>query len=238
MTQQQTPYTTRDRRFWLGVALLLFGGLWLLDEINIIPDNIAFYIFSWRTFLIALGVYVIVARENVGAGLVLIAIGTFFWLARFNIFLFEWDLFLPALVILIGLSLIIGKRFKNRGDVGENDSQKDFIDDFAIFGGRERTINEQSFRGGKVTAMFGGSQIDFRNADLAPGENIIDVFIMFGGSHLVVPPDWNVRVEVFSLLGAFSDKRYSPVKVIPDPDKTLIIKGFVMFGGGEVSLTH
>jgi len=59
---------------------------------------------------------------------------------------------------------------------------------------------------------------------------------MFGGTQVIVPPDWTVRVEVFSLLGGFSDNRHSDLKVIPDSDKVLIIKGFVMFGGGEVSL--
>jgi predicted membrane protein len=238
MTQQPTPQTTRDNRFWLGIGLLLIGAFWLLDEINLIPDGIAYYIFSWRTLLIVLGVYFIAGREKVSQGLILITLGVFFWLARLNLFIFQWDLFLPGLVILIGISLIAGRRFKNREESSDDSSKQDFIDDFAILGGRERTIDSQSFRGGKVTAMFGGSQIDFRNADLAPGEHVIDVFIMFGGSSLIIPPDWTVRVEVFSLLGGFSDKRYSTLKVIPNPEKTLVIKGFVMFGGGEISLTH
>jgi predicted membrane protein len=97
-------------------------------------------------------------------------------------------------------------------------------------------VNSQNFKGGKITAMFGGSEIDMRGAALAPGTQVLDIFVMFGGTHILVPPDWTVRVEVFSLLGGFGDKRYSNLKVIPDSEKTLVIKGFVMFGGGEVSL--
>ena len=74
------------------------------------------------------------------------------------------------------------------------------------------------------------------NAYLAEGRNEIDVFVMFGGTEIRVPADWSVQVEVFSLLGGFSDKRRSTVQVVPDPGKVLVIKGFVMFGGGEVKL--
>lgn len=237
MTQQQTPHNPRDRKFLLGIALLIFGAVWLLEEANLIPDFLTYYIFNWRTFLIALGAFLVVQRDRVTPGLILIGIGSFFWLRRLDLIFFDWDLFLPAVVILIGISLIVGRSIRQSNTSNEGNEKQDFIDDFSLLGGRERTITSQSFRGGKVTALFGGSQIDLRSADLAPGENVIDVFIMFGGSSIIVPPDWNVRVEVFSLLGGFGDKRHSAVKVVPNLEKTLIVKGFVMFGGGEISLT-
>ncbi len=235
--QQHTP----DRRVYLGVALLLLGGVWLLDNLNIIPYQFEYYIFSWRTLLIALGAFFIVARQKIGVGVVLIAIGSFFWLDRLDFFYFlnfnVWSVFWPLIIIAIGISLIT--RRNNPAPISADasgDPASDVIDDFAVFGGRERTINSQNFRGGKITAMFGGSEIDLRGASLAPGTHVLDIFVMFGGTHILVPPDWNVRVEVFSLLGGFGDKRYSNLTVIPDAEKTLVIKGFVMFGGGEVSL--
>ena len=237
MTQQQTPDPVRDRRFWLGIALLLFGAYWMLRELHIIPSFLGEYIFNFRNIFIIIGIYFIAARDKVGAGLIFLGIGIFFWLRYFDLIFLDWDLLLPAVVILIGFSLIAGRSIQRSQNTGADDEKQDFIDDFSLLGGRERTINSQSFRGGKVTALLGGSQIDMRNAELADGENVLDVFIMFGGSSLIVPPDWDVRVEVFSILGGFGDKRYSAVKVVPNPEKTLIIKGFVMFGGGEVSLT-
>lgn len=236
MTQQQTPQPPRDRRLLLGVALLLLGAVWLLDEINLIPGYFTYYILNWRTLLIAIGAFLVVQRDRVTPGLILIGLGTFFWLRRFDLFILDWGILLPVALIFIGIALIVGRSVRQSGSSEENE-KRDFIDDFSLLGGRERTINTQSFRGGKVTAIFGGSQIDMRNAELADGENYLDVFIMFGGTSIVVPPDWNVNVEVFSVLGGFGDKRYSAVKVVPDPNKTLIIKGMVMFGGGDVSLT-
>jgi len=242
--EEQNYNPQNDRRIWLGVLLLVIGGAWLLDNINVIPYQIEYYLFSWKTLLIAIGVYFLGARQKIGTGLVLIGIGTFFWLEDLDFFDFFnfniWNVIWPLIIIIIGISLIMRRtnpsRFHSDDDGSDPDSTLDLIDDFAVFGGRERTINSQNFRGGKITAMFGGSEIDMRNADLAKGRSTLDIFVMFGGTQVIVPPDWTVRVEVFSLLGGFSDNRHSDLKVIPDSDKVLIIKGFVMFGGGEVSL--
>ncbi|MEJ2003518.1 MAG: DUF5668 domain-containing protein [Cyclobacteriaceae bacterium] len=239
--EEQNYKPESDRRVWLGALLLIIGGAWLLDEINIIPYHIAYYLFSWKTLLIVIGAYLLGVRQRVGPGVVLIAIGLLFWIEDLDIFDFFsfslWSIIWPIIIIVIGISLIMRRtnpsRFHSDDTPGED---TDIIDDFAVFGGRERTVNSQNFRGGKITAMFGGSEIDMRSADLAKGTNILDLFVMFGGTNIIVPPDWTVRVEVFSLLGGFGDKRYSELKVIPDSDKVLIIKGFVMFGGGEVSL--
>jgi predicted membrane protein len=235
--QQQNTPRTPDRLAWLGAALLLLGVVWLLEEVNLIPDFITDIIFDWRTLLIAIGAFLVVQRDRVTPGLILLGIGGFFWLREFNWFFLDWDILLPAVLIFIGISLIVGRNIRTSNSGEESNDKQDFIDDFSLLGGRERTITSQSFRGGKVTALFGGSQIDMRNAELAPGQNLLDVFIMFGGTSIIVPPDWNVNVEVSSVLGGFGDKRYSALKVVPDPEKTLVIKGLVMFGGGEISLT-
>ncbi len=241
--EEQNYHPQNDRRVWLGVLLLVVGGAWLLDVINIIPYQIEYYLFSWKTLLIAIGVYFLGARRNVGAGVIFIALGLLFWIEDLNLFDFFsfniWSIIWPVIVIIIGISLITRRSGPGTfgGDSsGDGNDSSDIVDDFAVFGGRERTVNSQNFRGGKITAMFGGSEIDMRGADLAKGTNVLDIFVMFGGTQVIVPPDWTVRVEVFSLLGGFGDKRYSDLKVIPDSDKVLIIKGFVMFGGGEVSL--
>jgi predicted membrane protein len=72
-------------------------------------------------------------------------------------------------------------------------------------------------------------------AKLAPGENYIDVFCMFGGMKLAVPEGWNVKIRVTSLFGGFSDKqRFRTTEANIDTSSKLIIKGTVIFGGGEI----
>lgn len=231
---------TSDRRVWLGVILLVIGSLLLLDNLHIVPDYISDYLFNWQTFLIVLGAFMFVTRDRKAPGLILMIIGGFFLLRDLDIYPFYElrHVFWPIILIALGLSFVLRRRGEIPHDIDEEKKSLDYIDDFAIFGGRERTITSQDFRGGKITTVFGGSQIDLRNADLTPGIHVMDIFAMFGGTSIIVPPDWTVKIDVVSFLGGFSDERYSAVKVVPDSEKVLVIKGFVMLGGGEVSLTR
>jgi hypothetical protein len=43
-----------------------------------------------------------------------------------------------------------------------------------------------------------------------------------------------VILNVTPLFGGFSNKKNRYVSSVPEPDGTLIIKGVVLFGGGEV----
>jgi predicted membrane protein len=72
-------------------------------------------------------------------------------------------------------------------------------------------------------------------AKLAPGDNYIDVFCLFGGMKLIVPEGWNVKIRVMSLFGGFSDKhRFKSPESATEKESQLIIKGTVIFGGGEI----
>ncbi len=83
---------------------------------------------------------------------------------------------------------------------------KDYIDDIAIFGGGHKIIQSDNFKGGNITAIFGGSEIDLTQCKLAEGDNVLDVVIIFGGTEIIVPREWNVRTNVTPLFGGFSNK--------------------------------
>lgn len=234
-----------DKRFWLGLILVFIGAAWLLDNLNIVP-GIPHYFMSWPTILILIGVYLILGKGKMEPGLIMVGIGSVFLLDRMNLLEIEdiWPVFWPVIIIVVGISLIMRRNWRHQGRDHYNhlpDDEKkndiDFVDDFALFGGREIAVDSQQFRGGKITTMFGGISLDLRNADLTEGVTKIDVFAMFGGSSIIVPPDWSIKVEVFSLFGGFEDNRYSSVKVMPNASKTLVVTGFVMFGGGDIKLT-
>ena len=112
--------------------------------------------------------------------------------------------------------------------------KKDYIDDISIFGGGHKVIHSDSFKGGNITAIFGGSEIDLTQCKLAPGDNIIDVVMIFGGSTIIVPNNWDVVLNVTPLFGGFSNKKNRYVSSGTEPAGTLHIKGVVLFGGGEV----
>ena len=222
----------------LGVIVIGAGLLLLARNTGLLTPTISRIIFSWEMLLIAIGVFNIFWRQSFWSGVILIGLGSFFLLVNFYHMPFgTWQIFLPALIILVGLSMIFGGSHFGKGvfkkpmfnhTVGSEDS----FEDIAIFGGGERKIVTPNFKGGEMVAIFGGSKVDLTHCNIAPGNRpMIEVVSIFGGSSLVVPSDWNVKVEVFNIFGGYVDKRISSQV---DFNKTLIVKGVTIFGGGEV----
>ena len=223
----------RPKGFVFGSLLIIVGVLWILRNLGMFTPQAEDVIFSWQMLLIGIGVLNIFSFEHRVSGVILIVVGVFFMLPKFMFVPEIKHLFWPVVFIAIGLIILFKRRaFKHRLAQDREDSV-DFIDEVAIFGGSERIIASKNFKGGKSVSIFGGSTFDLLNSELAEGNNIIDSFMIFGGTKLIVPPDWNVKVEVTSILGGFSDKR-NRISENPQEGKQLTIKGIAIFGGGEV----
>lgn len=221
----------------LGFLLILAGLLVIASHLNIVPWNIREVIFSWQMILIGIGLVLVLTREGSSAGWILLAIGGFFLVPDFIDVPFGWRrLFWPSLFIVVGLLLIfrIGNVGRARYFPEESVNEEDYFDDVAIFGGGQRLITSKNLQGGKITAIFGGSQLNFTSAKLAKGKVYIDYFALFGGTNLIIPDDWEVKVSITPILGGFSDKRNPSPDITRDPSKQVIIKGIAIFGGGEL----
>ena len=169
-----------DKRVLFAVILIIIGGVILASNFNIIPYNIKHYIFSWKMLLIVIGVISLASRQSVVTGVILIGVGTFFMLPDIFVLSFNYHrLFWPVFLIALGIILLFRRR-DSHGHINIKSGQysSDNIDELNIFGGGERTISSDNFKGGKFTAVFGGSTIDFLDAKLAPGTNVIDVFMV------------------------------------------------------------
>lgn len=110
--------------------------------------------------------------------------------------------------------------------------QGDFLSSQAFFCGVQKRVRSKSFKGGKVSVIFGGSEIDLRQSDLAE-HAFLDVEIAFGGLKLIVPPHWDLQIDVTNVFAGIEDKRMYP-QTTPDPSKVLRIKGTVVFGSLEI----
>ena len=230
------PYTPGSSKIAIGIVLITLGFILVIERTGLLPDYFEDIIFSWQMLLIAIGFVLSLGTGNRGPGLIVLAVGGFFLLPEiFDIPFRTYRLFWPALFIIAGIIVLTNARwFRAEHFRSSSTSSSDLIDIVHIFGGGERVIHSQNFRGGKVTSIFGGAEIDFTRAQLAPGTNEIELACIFGGASLIVPSDWHVVIEVTPILGGFSDSR----KIIPgnpiDISKTLVIKGAVIFGGGEI----
>ncbi|MGM0550997.1 MAG: LiaF transmembrane domain-containing protein [Bacteroidota bacterium] len=221
----------------IGLVLILVGVGLAAQIMDWFPRAIERVIFNWEMILIVLGIIFIASRSNQTTGWILLLIGLVFLVPDLVHIPYPLRrLFWPAMFVIFGVVLLVrGQAFRpaQQGTVS-TDPNDTYLNDVSIFGGGEKVITANSFTGGKITAVFGGSNIDLRQANLAQGTQVIDVLCLFGGSNLMVPPEWDVRVEVVSILGGFSDKRQNFGEPQREVGKTLVIRGLAMFGGGEL----
>lgn len=224
---------TTDRRVWLGAILIILGGLFLLNSLDIFDFRFTRIFISWPFFFLVIGLYILVNSDKKVFGAILTGLGGLFLIPRiFPGIYINWSIVFPILLIAVGLYIILHRRQNTEFMQGQ--IKEDFIDDISIFGGGDKIVTSQNFRGGNITAVFGGSDINLTSCKLAEGINTIDVFTLFGGTTIIVPKHWNVMVSVTSLLGGFSNKGIKDPTVEIDTSRSLVIKGLVIFGGGEV----
>ena len=227
-----------DRKLIIGIILMAVGALLLFDTFEITNLPIRHYIFSWKTLLIGIGVILQATKERPTAGYVLIGLGLLFWLPSFvNYSISLSQIFWPAILIGVGVLIITRRSHGNRrhrvnSKTGGNSSE--YIDDVSVLGGGTKIIQSKNFKGGDITAVFGGSEFSFKDAELSPDGCTIDVFTMFGGSKLIIPDNWVVKSDIFSIFGGFNDKRTIKPEEDNDQKSVLYLKGAVIFGGMEI----
>ncbi|RIQ11200.1 DUF1707 SHOCT-like domain-containing protein [Jiangella rhizosphaerae] len=85
----------------------------------------------------------------------------------------------------------------------------------------------------RVKAVFGGADLDLREATLEAAEVEIDIKAVFGGVNIIVPPDLRVNVDGDGVFGAFNDDTTRGPQ--PGPGAPVVrITGKAVFGGVNV----
>jgi len=240
-TNVQKPKRDSDNsnRFIIGILLVIAGFILILEKTTVLPAPLDHFIddiiFSWQMLLIVIGVITLAGSGNKTPGIVLIAVGGFFLIPKlFSDYFRSFNFFWPALFIVIGVVLLINSRRLGDRLQYSTGSKADMIDYVNVFSGAERQLITENFMGGKVTSIFGGGEVDLTRSSLAPGNNIVEITCIFGGTTLIVPESWNVIIDVTPILGGFSDGRKIGSDVIRDTTRSLTVKGVVIFGGGEL----
>ncbi|HOK37836.1 MAG TPA: DUF5668 domain-containing protein [Bacteroidales bacterium] len=236
------------RNVLVAIFFLSAGVILLLRNFGIISYDIIKYIFSWQSLLIAFGLLVLSNgfRKKWFKGFILISIGAIFLIDEiYGLKYGTANLFWPIILIFIGI-LIVVKIFTRSSNIDKKNTSKysplidelfssnDYINISRVFSGVNTIITSQNFKGGKVSFVFGGGELDFRGAALSEGINILKVECVFGGVKIILPENWDVSLETSGVFGGFSDeRRYIKLSNVETKGK-LIIKGEAVFGGGEI----
>ena len=198
MEREPQPFK-RTVHLLLGIVLMFLGLFLIADLADIFPWRLRDYLFTWQALLILLGLIFLSNKENKGTGLILIAIGSFFLLPRIIHVPYYWrSLFWPSILILLGLVVIFSSRRHGGTSLFSHKKKAtgdDVLDEVSIFGGGDKIVNSQQFQGGRITHIFGGSKIDFTQARLAPGKHYLELVLIFGGTKLIIPEGWDIKLE-------------------------------------------
>ncbi len=240
----------------VGVFIVAVGALLLVDNIwSGLPN----WLFRWHTFLIVLGLGIGIKHKFRNSGwFVIMLIGLIFTVNRAIPDLEMKHVLIPVGLVILGLYLIFKpkesyihkakwKKFAKEepftpyteADASADSSTEqkktssnDYLDSVNVFGGSHQTIYSKNFKGGEITAVFGGCDVNLTQADFE-GEIVIDVTAIFGGAKIIIPPGWDVKSEVTAIFGGLDDKR-SIQPIADGKHKLLIIKGIALFGGVDI----
>ncbi len=103
--------TQKDNRLAWGITLLVFGLIFLIKQLNFIPELLENILFDYKNYPLIMGSIFLLAHKNKSIGFVLIIVGVLFRLSDIirwsqNISDFIW----PVLLILAGVILIFGNK--------------------------------------------------------------------------------------------------------------------------------
>jgi hypothetical protein len=232
----------------LGALILGAGVVLLLDQQGILSADRVFNYF-WPAVLILGGlVTVIDCRGRGGRGLwgfIMLGWGVLLVLSNLGIGHFRFESVWPIAIIGVGIAMIyqaVGSR--GTGDSGNRAQWMDYVNPWsrsgsddsglnhvAIFGGFNKRVTAQNFRGGKLISFCGGYQLDLRKAGMEGDVAVIEAIAIMGGGEIKVPENWQVSMDGIGIFGGYSDESSQQQPAPGLVQKKLIVKGVAILGG-------
>jgi predicted membrane protein len=224
----------RSHRGFAGILVVIIGAVLLARQMD---AELPYWLFNIGPILIAVGLYIGVKSNFKNWTWVVVAgFGVLVLTAKIAGFSVS-HLIGPLIIISVGLVLLLKPKrdkdtWKNWGQMSEESTGDDFFDSTAIFGAIKKNIISKNFKGGDVTTIFGGAEINLGQADIS-GKAVIDMTHIFGGSKIIVPADWSLKTDdLVCIFGGLDDKRRHMGPA--DPNKVLVLHGTCIFGGIDI----
>lgn len=238
--EQKETYQTSRGSVYFGSFVLIIGLILLAKAFGIIiPD----WIMSWEMFIIGISLMIGFKKRftpgfwifSLLFGLVFIIDDIFPDVTMSN---FVW----PIVLIVVGIWFIAFKKSKNdfkkkflssefsctRDTVMDN---RDSIEITSILSGIKKTNHSQNFKGGSLTAIMAGIELNLLHADIQE-QATLNLDIVMGGVKLLVPSDWSVQSQVVTVMGGIEDDRMNVSNI--STTKILILTGTATMGGIEI----
>ncbi|HEU4915514.1 MAG TPA: DUF5668 domain-containing protein [Acidimicrobiia bacterium] len=211
-------------RLFFGLLVVAVGVILLLDNAGTVD---AWDIFStwWPAVVILAGVLTFASNpRHWPVALIITAVGTAFLLSNLGV-VDVGRFIIPAAIIGVGLLVLLGRGMGSRTEAGDR------VNSFNVFSGSELASHSKQFQGGSISAIFGGAEVDLRDA-VPAADAQLDVFTAFGGVELKVPEGWQVAVKGLPLFGGIDNATVNDTVAADAP--RLAVSATVLFGGLEI----
>ncbi len=222
------PSVLMSGRTLAGSVLLLFGLALLGEQLGVVDVGRLLSTW-WPLLLVGVGGVKLITGTPIGGSVLLLA-GLLFQARALEMLPGSFfDYFWPLVLVAGGVWLIA-----SRGGGEPTTSTEDEIRHFVAFGGLETRNESQDFRGGSITAMFGGLELDLRGAKISGDRAVLETTTMLGGAEIRVPKEWRVVVSGTPLLGGWENT----TEHRPDAEgrsPTLELTGLSILGGVSIS---
>lgn len=220
----------------IGLFVIGIGMLFLLDNLGWLDLDLRIHIVP--TVLIGVGILKVLqtrTQSGVIVGGALILAGSLIMLKSLGFLYIDWRTLWPLLLIGAGVAVVVKattqRKTQEQDGVSLDKDGEDVLNITAIMGAHKNRVLSQDFRGGEITAIMGGSDLDLRQASIN-GDAVLNLFAFCGGITIKVPVDWIVVLEGTPIMGGFEEKTVPPAaSSVP---KRLILRGYVIMGGVEV----
>lgn len=213
---------------FIAIALGLAGNAFNLWSFELFFDG-------WWTLFIIVPSVISLAQNGFDTGSIIgLVIGVILLLSAQGIVPegVLWKLLIPVVLFLIGINLIFKDslfhgKVKSRGNFKYDSKGPDYS---AIFSAQKIACTHEPFSGASVNAIFGGVDLNLREAIITE-DVVMDCSAIFGGVDIFVPSNINVKVSSVPIFGGVSNKTNRAF----DPNApTLFINATCMFGGIDI----
>jgi hypothetical protein len=226
---RQAGTFARPGRVLFGLVLIGLGVLFLLDQADVLDAGEVLSDW-WPVAIIAFGVWQLIELRRSPVGpLIVIGVGVVLLLIRLDIITDEaWNFVWPVALVLVGAAILL----RRPGRDVPSGSGEDVVRSFAVFSGSEVVNTSQRFRGGTVTAVFGGATLDLRRARPALEGASVAVTAVFGGVDVLVPRGWRVETTGMPIFGGYDNKVDHEAAGPESP--ALKVDATAIFGGADI----
>jgi predicted membrane protein len=213
----------------VGAIFLIIGIIVGLNALDIV--NVSLFFAGWWTLFIIVPSVVSMIKNGVKvSNFIWLLVGVLLFLSSQEIV--DWyiiqKLILPIILVGIGMSIIFKDNFSKKivKELGKNG----LPEYAAVFSGQETNISGEKFTGADINSVFGGYELNLKNA-VIDEDVVINATSVFGGIDILVPTNVNVKVSSTPIFGGTSNKvQNQKGENIP----TIYVNSVCIFGGVDI----